>query len=348
MAPAKPLPIAERLQSRAVPVVHDPAAVTASWLAAALGRRVHAFQRTDAVSTWGTHVRIVAEVEGRQAPLKLRVKLGSAVVFGRGEVDYYVRSFVDLVDPPLVRCHHADADETHYHLLLDDLTDTHRNQDDVPVTAEYGRGLVESLARLHAHRWTRCAIDGAAIQASLRAPLAGLPVMLAAMAEGFSAAERARVAEVFEGLPRALARRAENPSGYAWVHGDLNPGNILAPTAAPGPVLLIDYQPFADSPLPDQLAMSDLAHAMVLWWPEASCRTWALPLLEHWHSQLQSLGVAYASAEQLRADWRLCVAQTLLVPASRCSEPGAVTSHRWLWQAHVRRALAALADLDEC
>jgi hypothetical protein len=326
--------------------VHDPAQVTAAWLEAALGRRVHSFHRSDAVSTWATHVRIVAEVEGAPAPLKLRVKLGSAVVFGRSEVDYYLRTFVDLVDAPLVRCHHADADATHYHLLLDDLAESHHNQDEFPVTAAYGRGLVESLARLHAHRWTRSPPDGQTIEASLRKPWAGLPVMLAAMEEGFSAAERAQVAEVFDRLPNALARRAEDPSGYAWVHGDLNPGNILAPRAGAGAVLLLDYQPFADSPVSDQLAMSDLAQAMVLWWPETSRREWAWPVVEHWHRQLESRGCGYASASRLREDWALCVAQTLLVPASRCSEPGAVTEHRGLWQMHVRRALAALADLS--
>jgi len=345
MAPAKPLSIAERTPFRDAPVLRDPAGVNVPWLEAALGRRVHALHRTDAASTWGEHVRIVARVEGRDAPLKLRVKLGSATVFGRSEVDYYVHTFAGLADPPLVRCHHAAADDTHYHLLLDDLADTHRNQDDVPVTPGYGRGLVESLARLHAHRWTRHAIDGAAIQASLRVPLAGLAAMLDAMADGFSTAERERVAAVFDGLPQALARRAGNPAGYSWVHGDLNPGNILAPAAAPGPVLLIDHQPFAGSPRADQLAMSDLAHAMVLWWPEDACRTWAWPLVEHWHGRLQSLGVGYASAAQLREDWRLCVAQTLAVPASRCAEPGAVATHRGLWQMHLRRALSAL---DAC
>lgn len=326
-------------------VVHDPVDVTAQWLETALGRRVHAFDRTDEVSTWGAHVRIVAEVEAAPAPMKLRVKLGSALVFGRSEVDYYVRSFVGLADAPLVRCHHADADATHYHLLLDDLADTHRNQDDVPVTGEYGRGLVESLAKLHAHRWARCPAGVAAMPASGQAPCAGLEVMLAAMGEGFSAIERARVAEAFDRLPEAWARRTADPSGFSWVHGDLNPGNILAPIAGPGQVLLLDYQPFADSPQQDQLAMSDLAQAMVLWWPEAARRTWALPLLEHWHAQLHSLGVGYASPDQLRQDWQLCVARTLLVPASRCAEPGAVTEHRGLWEMHVRRALAALGDL---
>jgi len=327
-----------------VTVIHDPADVTPAWLESALGRRVLSFERSDAVSTWGAHVIIVARVEGEAAPLKLRVKVGAASVFGRCEVAYYRDTFVGLANAPLVRCHHADADATHYHLLLDDLTDSHCDQDDVPVTEGYGRSLVESLAQLHAHRWALAPADAAGITASLREAQAGLPVMLDAMAEGFSAAERATVREVFESLPQALGRRAQDPAGFSWVHGDLNPGNILAPRAGNGRVLLIDYQPFLEPPPSNGLAMGDLAHAMALWWPEQARRTWAPALVDHWHARLESLGAGYASPAQLREDWQLCVAQTLAVPAARCSEPGAVTELRWLWQMHVRRALAALAD----
>ena len=66
--------------------------------------------------------------------------------------------------------------------------------------------------------------------------------------------------------------------------------------------------------------------------------------MAHWHQRLCALGAGYASAERLARDWRLCVARTLLTPASRCAEAGAVTSHRTLWQMHLRRALAALDD----
>ena len=324
--------------------LHHPAQVTADWLEIALGRRVRSFERIESTSTWAAHVRIVAEADGAAVPLKLRVKLGSAEVFGRHEVDYYQHTFVDLDAAPLAACHHAAADDTHYHLLLDDLADTHRNQDDVPVTEAYGRGLVGSLAKLHAHRWAPSPPDATAIQASLREPLAGLPTMLAAMEDGFTADERAKVVEVFERLPTALARRAEDPSGFSWVHGDLNPGNILAPREGPGTVLLIDYQPFGMATPAHQLAMSDLAHAMVLWWPVADRRTFAPRLVEHWNDALRSHGVPAAFPARQREDWQLCVAQTLLVPASRCSEPDAVTTHRRLWEMHVRRALAALDD----
>ena len=331
-------------ETHPIAVVHDPADVTAAWLEGALGRRIKSFERTEAVSVWGAHVLIVAQVEGEPAPLKLRAKLGSASVFGRGEVDYYLRSFVGLADAPLVPCHHAAADASHYVLLLDDLTDTHCNQDDVPVTEGYGRALVESLAQLHAHRWALPPPDAAGIEASLRDARAGLPVMLEAMAEDFSATERDTVREVFEGLPHALVRRAQDPAGFSWVHGDLNPGNILAPRTGKGQVLLIDYQPFLQPPPANALAMSDLAHAMALWWPEQARRAWAPALVAHWHAQLAARGAGYASPERLREDWQLCVAQTLTVPAARCAEPGAVTDLRWLWQMHLRRALAALAD----
>lgn len=329
---------------RRVAVVHDPSGVTPQWLAGALGRRVHSFERVDAVSVWGAHVLIVAGVEGELAPLKLRVKIGSAAVFGRSEVDYYLETFAALADAPLVRCHHADADATHYNLLLDDLTDTHCNRDDVPVTEAYGRSLVESLAQLHAHHWALPPPDATAIEASFADARAGLPAMLQAMEEGFSAADRDTVREVFDTLPRRLERRARDPAGYSWVHGDLNPGNILAPRVGQGQVLLIDYQPFLQPPPLNALAISDLAHAMALWWPEAARRNWAPALVERWHARLETLGAGYASTERLREDWRLGVAQTLLVPASRCSAPGEVTSFRWLWQMHLRRALAALGD----
>lgn len=38
--------------------------------------------------------------------------------------------------------------------------------------------------------------------------------------------------------------------------------------------------------------------------------------------------------------------QTLFVPASRCSEPEALTTMRWLWQMFLRRVLTAITDLE--
>ena len=323
-------------------VAHVPEDVTAAWLEAVLGRPVRLIDRTESTSTWASHVRVVIDAGGAGGPLKLRVKIGSAKVFGHSEVDYYLHDFADLPDAPLVRCHHGAADATHYVLILDDLSDTHRNQDHVPVTEVYGRGLVESMVQLHAHKWPRPPPDPAAWSW----PPPGSDTLLAAMEDGFTPGERARVQQVFDWLPDALARRIEDPAGFSWIHGDLNPGNILAPIDGSGQVLLLDYQPFGGAAATGQLALGDLGYAMVLWWPEQASREFAEPLVAHWHACLESRGLGYASADRLRDDWYLCVAQTLLVPASRCGEPGAVVSHRKLWEMHVRRVLAALADMD--
>jgi hypothetical protein len=106
-------------------------------------------------------------------------------------------------------------------------------------------------------------------------------------------------------------------------------------------VLLIDYQPFLEPPPMNGLAISDLAHAMALWWPQDACRNWAPALVAHWPVQLESRGAGYASPQRLREDWPICVAQMLTVPTRRCAEPGAVTALGWLWQMHIRRVPAA-------
>lgn len=323
------------------PVLHSPAELTTAWLEAALERRVLKFEQLDVSSSWGAHARLVVHLEGAPTPWRLRVKIGSAAVFGRAEVDYYLRDFQGLSDAPLVRCHHAAADETHYHLLLDDLHETHRNQDDVPVTEAYGHGLARSLAALHAFRWGGPAPGEAALGARLAEPRAGLPVLVSAMAERFSAADVDEVQRVYDWLPGALAQRAADARGYAWVHGDLNPGNILAPRVGTGTVLLLDHQPFGGL-ASRALALEDLAHAMVLWWPEADTQRWAPQVVAHWHSALAARGVRDYPLERARADWGLCVAAMLLVPAARCSEPDALTTQRALWELFVRRWLAAV------
>lgn len=327
-------------------VIHHPDDVTPEWLSAVLGRPVEVLSRVDEVSHWGAHVRLVARSMATGEVSRLRVKIGSASVFGTSEVDYYRTLFIGLPDAPLVRCHHAASDTTRYHLLLDDLAETHSNLDDVVITGELARALVDAVGRLHAHRWPQPPPDPASIERSLDEARAGLPVMLAAMADGFTEAERDVVRRVFEDEPRAMQRRAETPAGFSFIHGDLNPGNILASrTGSPsGRVLLLDHQPFLGSSV-NGLAASDLAYMMVLWWPVEDRRRLAPELLETWHASLLARGVTGYSSAQAHEDWRQAVRQAVLVPAARCSEPGAVTEIRWLWERHLRRSLAAIADM---
>lgn len=320
--------------------------VTHEWIEQALGRRVREFERVESAGTWSTHVRLKVHVADDSAPLLLRVKIGSTATFGRTEVDYYLRDFAGLADAPLVRCHHAAADTTHYHLLLDDLADTHRNRFDVVPTEPYGLALVDAMARLHAHRWPQPPPEAAALERALAPALAGLGTMLEAMAEGFSAAERDQVRALFDWHPGALRARLADPRGFTWVHGDLNPGNILAPIEGDGPVFLIDHQPFADSSLTRWLGVGDLAHAMAVWWPVDARRAFERQLVAAWHARLVARGVEGYRPSQAWEDYRLCTQQGIYVPADWCSEPEAVTKMRWVWEPQLRRVLAAATDLS--
>jgi hypothetical protein len=327
-------------------VVRRPEDVSREWLEQVLDRKVRVLERVANAGTWSTHVRLRAFVEGDAKPLPLRVKLGSAEIFGRNEVEYYTRYFEGLADAPLVHCHHAAADATHYHLLLDDLADTHRNQFDVVPTERYGRAFVEAVARLHAHRWPEQPPNATALDRALEPARAGLSAMLDAMANGFSARERDQVRELFEWHPGALRARLDDPQGFTWVHGDLNPGNILAPIEGDVPIFLIDHQPFARSSLLNWLGVGDIAHAMAVWWPVDARRAWERQLVAHWHALLVARGIEGYPLAKAWEDYRLCALQGIYVPAARCSEPVAVTGMRWVWELQLRRVLAAAADLS--
>lgn len=320
--------------------------VTREWIERALRRRVRTFERIESAGTWSTHVRLKVHTADAKAPLLLRVKLGSTATFGRAEIDYYTRDFAGLVDAPLVRCHHAAADDTRYHLLLDDLGGTHRNQFDVVPTARYGRSLVEAVARLHAHRWPQPPPEPAALERALAPARTGSARMLEAMAVGFSAGERDQVRALFEWLPGALRARLGHPQGFTWTHGDLNPGNVLAPIEGDGPIFLIDHQPFAVAPLTNWLGVADLAHAIAVWWPVDARRACERALVAAWHAELLVRGVGGYPLAQAWEDYRLCALHSICVPAARCAEPEAATTMRWVWEPQLRRILAASVDLS--
>lgn len=327
------------------PALHEPGEVTREWLERVLARPVLDFETVTEKSTWGNQVRIRARIAGDAERSALRVKIGSSAEFGRSEVDYYVRDFVGLADSPLVRCHHATSDATHYHLLLDDHAGTHRNQFEVAPTESYGRRLVEHAARLHAHHWPQRPPSAEALARSLDLALSGGTALIAAMREGFTDGERDRVKSLLDRLPAALRSRLAEPRGFTWVHGDLNPGNVLAPVHGEGPLYLIDHQPFPCS-LTTWLAVGDLAYAIVLWWPVETRRTHERALVEHWHSVLEARGVSGYPLELAWQDWKLCGLKQLMVPADWCSKPEDVTGMRWLWESELRRILAFAEDWD--
>jgi hypothetical protein len=290
-----------------------------------------------------------------RAPARLLLKLchDENESFGRSEVDFYRRDYAGAVDAPMPRCFDAAYAEhpRRYHLLLEDLSATHVNADGVDPDAYFCRALAQSLAALHSHRWGEhrlrelgCAPAGRQeIDAYVEHVAKGLDPMLALAGRDMASQRVRELRALFEDLADRFARRARDPRGFALVHGDLNPGNLLVPKSRSGPVLLIDRQPF-DWSLTRWLAVSDLVLAMVPWWETNTRRRLEPCVLEHYGEALRARGVTDYPMSLLRADYRLCLAMAVAVPMAWCIREDTRTRMQWLWSMQLQRALAACEE----
>ena len=163
------------------PVITCLEQVTPEWLTEVLTRNgalaqgaVAAFDVDTGGGNWSTNASLrVRYVEGAQGarPHRLFLKLvnadlGDGESFDDSEVNYYTRDYAGVAGAPLVRCYAAAFSGAlkRYHLLLDDLSETHVEAAAKAPTLEYGLALAEGLAVMHAHWWgaARLAQAGAA------------------------------------------------------------------------------------------------------------------------------------------------------------------------------------------
>jgi thiamine kinase-like enzyme len=148
----------------------------------------------------------------------------------------------------------------------------------------------------------------------------------------------------FERHPALMRDRTRDPTGFALVHGDVNPGNVLSPLAGVGPTYLIDRQPF-DWSLTTWLGAADIAYLMVHWWPTDRRRRLETDVLRRYHDGLHRRGVTGYPWDRLVADYRLCAVQSIYVAVSWCILEDDRTTMRWVWLPQLKRSLAAFADL---
>jgi hypothetical protein len=357
-----------RIPTAGTGVVSNIEQVTAAWLTSALARagalaggEVESFSWDNGKGNWSSNASLHLRYStgaGRTAPTRLFLKMVECgdddEVFGDSEVTYYTRDYVDLPDAPLLRCYDAAYSEhgRRYHLLLEDVSETHVTAREQEPSLEYGLALAEALATLHARWW------GAEGQARAGAPIHDAAHLrrFAAIAEPGVAPILARFAgqlrphwpdalhELFALHPHAMIRRAEDANGFTLIHGDVGVGNVLVPRHGGPPLYLIDRQPF-DWALTTWLGVYDLAYAMVLDWETEARRRWEMPVLRRYHAQLIARGVRGYSWERLFDDYRLCVAMGVYVATEYCR--GGI-NERWIdeWLGMLQRALTACDDLD--
>lgn len=355
MAAAKPAVIADLDQ------------VTIEWLTEVLSRdgalidgAVASFEVNRSQGAWSSNASLTlyyTDDSTGDMPKSLFLKMVDADLedefFGPSEVTYYTRDYLGVEGVPLLRCYDAAFSEEllRYHLLLDDVSETHVVASEKALTLEYGLALAEGLAAMHAHWWgaRRLAEAGAPIHSpghirrfvEIAEPGAGHII------EHFSGELKghwpAAIRDLYAHHPDALVARAGNDRGFTLIHGDVNSRNILVPREGDRPIYIVDRQPF-DWSLTTWLGVYDLAYALVLYWDAETRRRLERPVLQHYHHSLLDRGVRGYNWEQLWEDYRLCAAMGVYVATEWCR--GGI-NEKWthVWLTFLRRSLTACDDL---
>ena len=347
-------------------VITDASQVTPEWLnqvltqAGALGTgAVSRFEITPGGGNWSSNARLrVQYTRGSTGPKPpgLFLKMCPAVQSGfvlESEVDYYTRDYAGCDDAPLVPCYDARYSRSvgAYHILLDDLTETHQTTWQVTPTLEHALTLARSLATLHAYRWGEARWEGTAGVMPSQATLTryidhiskGLEPMLNDVRGDVPPVWETTLRRIFRTHPRLMVERTRNPEGFTLVHGDVNRGNVLAPHAAEGKTYIIDRQPF-DWSLTTWLAASDLAYMIIPWWEETSRRELEMPVLTEYHAELVRRGVTEYPWDAFLADYRLCIFETVDTAVEWCGTEDDLRDKKWVWYPELQRAMAAFDD----
>jgi len=304
----------------------------------------------DERSTWAQLTRIEvsydADAAGERPTHLLLKRCRGEVAATPSEVEYYMRDYVGVADVPQPRCYaaHYDAQACEYWILLRDLSRTHCDGWAGQPGMGYGFGLADALATLHAPHFGAVPDDPARDLARFFDHVGrGLQPLLDACSAELTPHQRERLRRLFDLHPQQMLQRVRERAGFALIHGDVNPGNVLRPRSGRGRLLLIDRQPFAWS-LTRWLGASDLSTAMVHWWPTSLRRACETPMLRRYHRALLRRGVQGYDFAQLYADYVACIPLSVYVAVEWCSAPQDVERMRWLWSAQLQRALRALED----
>lgn len=310
--------------------------VTSNWLTDVLTKsgaltagKVTQFEAEAGGGHWSKNAKLQLTYSNDSAgerPIYLFLKLvntdlGDGEFFLSAEVNYYTRDYIELPEAPLVCCYTAayDPSKHSYHLLLADVSATHKPAYDMIPTLEYGKALAEGLAILHAHWWGANRLqelnvifhDTRHLTRAATIGREGIKFVNSIFGDRLKSHWPALIDQIYDQLPASISKHGQDRSNFTLIHGDPNPGNILVPHEGVRPIYFIDQQPF-DWSITVWHGVYDLAYIMALYWPSNLRRELEVPVLQHYLAKLQERGVKEYSWEQLYEDYRLAV--LIMVP----------------------------------
>jgi hypothetical protein len=271
------------------------------------------------------------------------------IQLGEREVRFYRDLAPAMPGSPLIRCYSATshASSAGWHLLLDDLTDTHATPASrLLPTLDVCKAAVGALAAVHAHWWAKepSPAEGADRDQPNEPPpdqwqrqrRQAVAAFVAFLGDRLSAHRRQTYAAVVAGLP-GLRRRRAIAGPTTVVHGDAHLGNFLFPRAsAAGPVYPCDWQDWwIGEPT------RDIAYLVGKSWDPTRRADAERTLLRHYHARLEAGGVEAYPWEQCWDDYRYSMINLLFVPMGQW-EIGLGAD---IWGHHLDWGMSAFDDL---
>jgi hypothetical protein len=295
-------------------------------------------------------LRLTYDGPANTLPGSLIVKTGHPErewTVGNKEVAFYIDVAPSLPAGLVPRCfeaRHADA-TTPWHLVLEDLSDTHALATEWPLPPSEAqcRTIVGSLGRFHAVWWEdpRLGVtvgawpDDAAVGRMIQQVVGYFDVFAGRLGDELSPERRAIYERLIAEIPR-LHKRYRDTKNITLAHGDAHVWNCFLPRNGSGDVRWFDWEQWRI-----RAPTIDLAYMMALhWYPERRRRLEGV-LLDYYHEVLLENGINSYSRADMQEDYRLSVLLHTMTPVFMAAQGFPPV----IWWNHFQRIMAAVDDL---
>jgi hypothetical protein len=291
-----------------------PEAAQAGHLSRVLGTPVSAVEVVASFPTVLSYIfrlRLAFDGDAGSAPQSLILKAGlidrpgGPWRPGQREVAFYREIASEMPGGSLLRCFDtgADAETGAWHLLLEDLSDTHRiaTQWPLPPTHQQCEMIVRAQARFHAAWWNdpRLGVSiGETFEPSMEELAALVEGFTKAFGDRLSSGRRDLHARLLASAPQLLA----HPRPQTITHGDAHVWNCFLPREPNGTARLFDWDAWRLGGGTDDLSYMMAMH----WYPDLRHQIES-PLLEAYHDELVAAGVHDYGRAALQDDYRRSV-----------------------------------------
>lgn len=297
-------------------------------------------------------LRLAYDGAAAQAPSSVILKTGlpgptasSQSMTAAREIAFYRNVAPAMSSRLAARCFDASwaPDGRLWHLLLEDLTDSHfiATEWPLPPTMEQCESIVEAQARFHAEWWDDRRLGlSVGKWRDVDRYLGNFAKIFAWFADLYPELLRFERRELYERLvdraPYLLARY-QSHRNLTLVHGDAHVWNCMLPRNGKGDdVRFLDWELWHIN-----TGTIDLAYMMALHWYPDRRRLMERSLLDRYHETLMACGVGFYDRKALDDDYRLSVLWQMMHPIFQASYkfPPRV------WWNNLERVLLAVEDL---